>query len=99
MRQKIRSRFSDSEDEFGSLSSSVPGDDESRPVFSVLAVMNAFNPEEVARVVSSAQAAGLISPADDSDRILYLTGAVRQQGLETARTTRMRKTCEGHRTC
>jgi len=76
----------------------VPVRDEARRV-SALAIMNAFHPAEVERVVSAAISAGFIASESEADRILYLTGAVREEGLTAARDKGMRVTCVGHRIC
>ena len=63
---------------------------------SVIAIMNAFHPEEVERVIQAIQAAGWTkSPG----RILYLTGQVREPGLEAAKAVGMPVVCVGHRAC
>ncbi|KAF2724655.1 hypothetical protein K431DRAFT_281609 [Polychaeton citri CBS 116435] len=59
-----------------------------------IAIMNAFHPAEVERVCSCAEDIG-VQPGE----MLYLTGAVREAGLEAARTRGMRVICVGHRVC
>lgn len=71
----------------------------------VVAIMNAFHPEEVERVAAAAnQLQGRCPPADaapsaDCGNVLYLTGAVREAGLQTARAKGMKVICVGHRAC
>lgn len=65
----------------------------------VLAIMNAFHPEEVARVLHEAHSNNWIpSPADGSN-ILYLTGQAREPGLQAAREKGIKVVCVGHRVC
>ncbi|KAH9890754.1 hypothetical protein F4778DRAFT_366558 [Xylariomycetidae sp. FL2044] len=64
-----------------------------------LAIMNAFHPEEVDRVSMCAIELGISSSHEHCDGLLYLTGAVRQQGLQAAMQKRMKVICVGHRTC
>lgn len=63
-----------------------------------VAIMNAFTPEEVVRVVAAAGEAGLIREGDAS-RLLYLTGQPRDLGLQAAATVNMPVVCVGHRPC
>ncbi|KAJ9654793.1 hypothetical protein H2198_006232 [Neophaeococcomyces mojaviensis] len=65
----------------------------------VLAIMNAFHPEEVERVLATAQLAGWIDHLNDGRRVLYLTGAARQYGLDAAAKVNMPTVCVGHRAC
>ncbi|GAB7359667.1 hypothetical protein MBLNU230_g6846t1 [Neophaeotheca triangularis] len=71
----------------------------------VVAVMNAFRLEEVERVAAAArQLQTLATPSEVSSEVkctevLYLTGAVREPGLEAARAKGMRVICVGHRAC
>ncbi|KAI0015111.1 hypothetical protein F4780DRAFT_773768 [Xylariomycetidae sp. FL0641] len=86
----------------------------------VVAIMNAFRPDEVERVAKAA-AQALRDPSntttseeegeeerdddddDDDDsccrNVLYLTGAVREPGLQAARDRQMAVVCVGHRVC
>jgi putative NIF3 family GTP cyclohydrolase 1 type 2 len=61
-----------------------------------VAIMNAFGPDEVARVVSASQEAGL-GREGDASRVLYLTGQPRDLGLQAARDFGMPVICVGHR--
>jgi len=65
----------------------------------VLAIMNAFHAEEVERVLVAAEGAGWIDKAADGCRVLYLTGAARQYGLDAAAKVNMPTVCVGHRAC
>lgn len=64
-----------------------------------IACMNAFHPAEVDRVAAAAVEAGLASSLDDCSGVLYLTGAVREEGLQAALQKGMRVACVGHRIC
>jgi putative NIF3 family GTP cyclohydrolase 1 type 2 len=64
-----------------------------------IACMNAFHPAEVDRVAAAALEAGLITSLDDCSGLLYLTGAVREEGLEAALQKGMKVVCVGHRLC
>ncbi|KAK8065041.1 hypothetical protein PG997_011788 [Apiospora hydei] len=70
-------------------------DDEIRCV----AIMNAFHPEEVYTVAEMSLAMGLVPDLMDCRGVLYLTGAVREPGLEAALKKGMAVVCVGHRTC
>ncbi|TKA34371.1 hypothetical protein B0A50_00353 [Salinomyces thailandicus] len=86
----IRSEFGTLEGEFGMDSDS--------PI-SALAIMNAFHPGEVNRVIEDAVAANIVASPAESSKILYLTGAVREEGLKAARENGMTVVCVGHKTC
>lgn len=64
-----------------------------------IACMNAFHPAEVDRVATIAVEAGLVTSLDDCSGLLYLTGAVREEGLEAALKKGMKVVCVGHRLC
>lgn len=67
-----------------------------------VAIMNAFHPEEVDRVIAMAQDQGIVSDCKDCEdctQLLYLTGAVREPGLVYAREKRMKVICVGHKVC
>ncbi|KAK8113562.1 hypothetical protein PG984_014088 [Apiospora sp. TS-2023a] len=64
-----------------------------------VAIMNAFHPEEVDQVAGLAVGMGLAPSLEDCRGVLYLTGAVREPGLEAARKKGMAVVCVGHRTC
>lgn len=61
-----------------------------------VAIMNAFHPDEVARVVAGAEEHGLVE-AGDASGLLYLTGQPREPGLEAAGAVSMPVICVGHR--
>lgn len=63
-----------------------------------VAIMNAFTPDEVARVVATAVEAGIVQ-SDDASGLLYLTGQPRQLGLQAAASVKMPVVCVGHRPC
>ncbi|KAH7035926.1 uncharacterized protein B0I36DRAFT_286486 [Microdochium trichocladiopsis] len=65
----------------------------------VITIMNAFHPAEVEQVETIA--GELISSSLNSicSQVLYLTGAVRELGLQAARQRGMAVVCVGHRTC
>jgi len=64
-----------------------------------VAIMNAFHAEEVERVTSTAEALLPASTDPFGPRILYLTGAARELGLESAKAANMPAFCVGHRAC
>ena len=64
-----------------------------------VACMNAFHPEEVDRVASAAFDAGFVASIEDCCGLVYLTGAVREQGLQAALQKGMKVVCVGHRLC
>ena len=64
-----------------------------------IACMNAFHPAEVDRVAAVAVEAGLVPSMEDCSGLLYLTGAVREEGLEAALQKGMKVVCVGHRLC
>jgi putative NIF3 family GTP cyclohydrolase 1 type 2 len=63
----------------------------------IVAIMNAFNAEEVHRVLEMAQQRGWIAPDEDGSHMLYLTGQPRVSGLEAAKAAGMSVACVGHR--
>jgi hypothetical protein len=64
-----------------------------------IACMNAFHPAEVERVAVAAVEAGFATSLEDCSGILYLTGAVREEGLEAALQKGMKVACVGHQAC
>lgn len=64
-----------------------------------IACMNAFHPAEVDRVAAAAVEARLVASLEDCNGLLYLTGAVREEGLEAALEKGMKVVCVGHRLC
>ena len=65
-----------------------------------LTIMNAFHPAEVRRVAEMAAELDIIpSAAAACQGILYLTGAVREPGLQAALDRGMAVVCVGHRSC
>jgi hypothetical protein len=64
-----------------------------------IACMNAFHPAEIDRVAAIAVEAGLVTSLEDCSGLLYLTGAVREEGLEAALQKGMKVICVGHRLC
>jgi putative NIF3 family GTP cyclohydrolase 1 type 2 len=64
-----------------------------------IANMNAFHPAEVERVAAAAFEAGFVASRADCRGLVYLTGAVREEGLEAALARGMRVVCVGHRLC
>ncbi|KAK4999249.1 hypothetical protein LTR66_001675 [Elasticomyces elasticus] len=63
----------------------------------VVAIMNAFHPEEVERVLLAAHEKQWIPDPKNGSEILYLTGQVREPGLAAALATEMNIVCVGHR--
>jgi putative NIF3 family GTP cyclohydrolase 1 type 2 len=83
-------------DEFGEAELACDGlSDEIRAV----AIMNAFNEEEVHRVLEIALQRGWAAAEDEAPGkcVLYLTGQVRVGGLEAAKALGMTVICVGHR--
>ncbi|KAM0718067.1 hypothetical protein Q7P37_006399 [Cladosporium fusiforme] len=64
-----------------------------------VACMNAFHPNEVERVASVAVASGFADDVGRCEGLVYLTGAVREEGLKAALEKGMRVVCVGHRLC
>lgn len=64
-----------------------------------VAIMNAFHPDEVDRVLDAALESGALKSRDDAASLLYLTGAVREAGLLYAREKGIKVICVGHRAC
>lgn len=63
----------------------------------VLAIMNAFNEEEVHRVFDMAWERGWILPDDGGKHVLFLTGQPRVSGMDAATALGMSVACVGHR--
>ncbi|KAG9189575.1 hypothetical protein G6011_06443 [Alternaria panax] len=63
----------------------------------IVAIMNAFNEDEVHRVLAVAQGRGWIAEGEDGSHVLYLTGQPRVSGIEAARALGMSVACVGHR--
>lgn len=91
--------------EFGGLDSThgFEGTEENDEEVRVVAIMNAFHPEEVERVLEAAVSNGWIEKADEvagsGKGILYLTGQAREPGLLAALEKGMKVVCVGHRIC
>ncbi|KAJ8113508.1 hypothetical protein OPT61_g4369 [Boeremia exigua] len=67
----------------------------------VVAIMNAFNEEEVLRVLNMAQERALVPDASfeaQGRHVLYLTGQPRESGMLAATTLGLTVACVGHRT-
>ncbi|KAI1866707.1 uncharacterized protein JN550_007560 [Neoarthrinium moseri] len=62
-----------------------------------VALMNAFGPDEVSRVILTTKGDGLILEEVSPRSLLYLTGQPRDLGLRAAETFRMPSICVGHR--
>ncbi|GAB7337428.1 hypothetical protein MBLNU457_g2769t1 [Dothideomycetes sp. NU457] len=90
--QRIKGQFSDVEAVFGVDQDLV------QPI-KVVAIMNAFHPEEVDRVLATAHERGWIEAPTDGSQILYLTGAVREPGLVASQEKGFKVVCVGHRPC
>ena len=65
----------------------------------VLAIMNAFHEDEIVRVVRAAHDQEWTDSAEDGSKVLYLTGAAREYGLEAVAKYNMVACCVGHRVC
>lgn len=64
-----------------------------------IACMNAFHPAEVDRVATAAVETGFATSVEDCSGLVYLTGAVREEGLQAALQKGMKVVCVGHRLC
>ncbi|ETN38952.1 uncharacterized protein HMPREF1541_06994 [Cyphellophora europaea CBS 101466] len=65
----------------------------------IVAIMNAFHPDEISRVLSAVRDASWLEHDCDGTKLLYLTGAARDYGLEAAAKANMPALCVGHRAC
>ncbi|KAL6712677.1 hypothetical protein ACN47E_000554 [Coniothyrium glycines] len=63
----------------------------------VVAIMNAFNEEQVHRVLDTAREEGWVPPEGNGRNMLYLTGQPRIAGLDAAQAQGMSVVCVGHR--
>ncbi len=63
----------------------------------IVAIMNAFNEDEVHRVLAMAQEHGWIAEGEEGRHVLYLTGQPRVNGMEAAQALGMSVACVGHR--
>lgn len=96
LRDRVRREFGRFEDEGGAWF----GDWEDRSAtVRAVACMNAFHPEEVERVALAAVEAGWAQSVEICSGVVYLTGAVREEGLMAAQEKGMRVVCVGHRVC
>lgn len=83
------------EEEFGAIEYAQEGLSEE---IRVIAIMNAFNPDEVQRVVEMAHNQGWVPSVEQLGRhVLYLTGQEREAGLREAKKLGMTVVCVGHR--
>ncbi|KAK8032698.1 hypothetical protein PG990_002432 [Apiospora arundinis] len=100
LRSQLETEFGSFEGSFGfdDQEADEPAADEEQNIRCV-AIMNAFHPEEVDTVSEMATAMGLAPNINDCRGVLYLTGAVREPGLEAALKKCMAVVCVGHRTC
>jgi putative NIF3 family GTP cyclohydrolase 1 type 2 len=64
-----------------------------------IACMNAFHAAEVERVAVAAVEAGFATSPEDCSGVLYLTGVVREEGLQAALQKGMKVACVGHQAC
>ncbi|KAF1958967.1 hypothetical protein CC80DRAFT_533913 [Byssothecium circinans] len=80
--------------EFGGVEYFQPG---SSDQIQVVAIMNAFNADEVYRVLEMAQQKGWITSGEKAGRhVMYLTGQPRDSGLRTAEEHGVAVACVGH---
>jgi putative NIF3 family GTP cyclohydrolase 1 type 2 len=112
MKARIIAQFGDLQGEGGWFGFDDPdqklvGDGEAMPENEIktpsritsIACMNAFHPAEIDRVADAAVGAGLATSVENCSGLLYLTGAVRDEGLEAASQKGMKVVCVGHRLC
>jgi putative NIF3 family GTP cyclohydrolase 1 type 2 len=82
------------EEEFGSVELFQEGASDQ---VQVVAIMNAFNADEVHRVMEMAQQHEWVSSGGQAGRhVLYLTGQARENGLTAAKKHGMSVACVGH---
>lgn len=62
----------------------------------VVAIMNAFAPAEVERVMAAAIAKGWVDDVRDGRKVLYLTGQARDAGVAAVQERGMKLMCVGH---
>lgn len=84
-------------EQFGAFDASNVGAEEAQ--VRVVAVMNAFNPGEVERVVALAERRGWIASREQrgGGQVLYLTGQSRESGMAAAKEYGLQVVCVGHR--
>ncbi|KAJ4357552.1 uncharacterized protein N0V89_002128 [Didymosphaeria variabile] len=84
-------------EQFGPFESRLVGSEEER--IDVVAIMNAFNPGEVDRVLDIAKQRGWIASAEQGGgrHVLYLTGQPRESGMAVAKEYGVQVVCVGHR--
>ena len=82
------------QDEFGVSELAHEG---SSNEISIVAIMNAFNEDQVHHVLAMSQERGWTAEGEDGRHILYLTGQPRVSGLEAAKASGMSVVCVGHR--
>jgi putative NIF3 family GTP cyclohydrolase 1 type 2 len=105
VRRKILSEFRHMEGWFGfgdedrGAEVSEGAEREKACELTAIACMNAFHPAEVDRVAVAAVEAGFATSPEDCSGILYLTGAVREEGLQAALQKGMKVACVGHQAC
>lgn len=63
----------------------------------VVAIMNAFHPDEIERVLRIARERGWLPGSGYARELLYLTGQPRNYGLEAAKAAGLNVVCVGHR--
>ncbi|KAK4968084.1 hypothetical protein LTR28_002336 [Elasticomyces elasticus] len=73
------------------------GSEQAEKPVKVVAIMNAFRPEEIERVLLAAHEKQWVPDPKNGSEILYLTGQVREPGLAAALATEMNIICVGHR--
>ncbi|KAF2146252.1 uncharacterized protein K452DRAFT_348827 [Aplosporella prunicola CBS 121167] len=70
-----------------------------KPTVTVMAIMNAFNADEVSRALATACSQDWISNTGDGKNVLYVTGQARESGLKAASIANMPVVSVGHRAC
>lgn len=101
--QDVEGEFGFDDGDGGEDEVSIGGDEGELPRIPMrikgVAIMNAFHPDEVDRVAAAALGLGLVDSVDECASLLYLTGAVREEGLAAARAKGLRVICVGHQVC
>lgn len=99
MMNELISTISQQYDGIGELSGLPADKDVPEREVKALAIMNAFHEDEIIRVMRAAHDQGWTGSAEDGSKILCLTGAAREYGLEAIAKYNMVACCVGHRVC
>lgn len=98
-RQRVQREFGDFKGEGGWFGFEDEDGEGAGPGVKAVACMNAFHLEEVERVTAAAVEKGFADDVGRCPGVVYLTGAVREEGLKAALEKGMRVVCVGHQIC